>query len=380
MQSTTIKRIAVSVFFFIYGFNLANLSSRLPELKKVYGISDSKLGVILLCIAVGNMTIATFLSKKHLPFERKTILLMAIVVGSGMMMLAPIINGDWLTFPLFFIYGMTDGAKDIIMNEQAVVLESQYKKPLMSSFHAIGTMGLFVGASTGLEFVHLGLDLFHHFAIIALLCLVILLVGIPYLFMHSKTISQEVDTTTPSLSWSKISLLLGGIAFCAMLGDSAMNDWAGIYTEQVLKAGATSATLAYTIFISGVTLGRLLGDRLRAKFGNYSLLFWNTIVTLIGLSTLILATQLQTALLGFFMTGLGISTIVPLVYSIAGHWVSTNPSVSIAKISQLGYAAYFAAPLVIGFLGDIGSLRWGFGFVLCCSIGMIVLIRQLKTV
>ncbi|MFN0200707.1 MAG: MFS transporter [Bacteroidia bacterium] len=378
MKSIRANRLAISIFFFTYGFSTSNLISRLPELQNIYGASNSKLGIILLCIALGGITSASILNSKQMAFERKKILFIAAFLGCILVTISPLVGGGWGTFPLFFIFGMTDGAKDIIMNEQAVILENQYKKPLMSSFHAIFSISLFLGAASGTQFEKFGVSLFNHLLIVSSGCLLLMLWGFHYFPENTQINLPEKENLPPSVSSTKISLFLGAIAFCGMLCDSAMSDWAGIYTTQVIKADKVSAALALTVFMGGTALGRIIGDFLTYRLGRYRLLFLNNVVTIIGLCVLILTAQFYTALLGFFLVGLGISTILPLVYSIAGDTKGDAPSVSIAKITGMGYAAYVVAPPVIGFLADSFSLRIGFAFVLCWLVCMLLFVRKLR--
>jgi predicted MFS family arabinose efflux permease len=379
MKSIKTSRLAISIFFFTYGFGTSNLISRLPELQNIYGASNSKLGVILLCIALGGITAASILSTKWIIFGRKSMLLMAAFLGCILVTISPLIGGEWETFPLFFIFGMTDGAKDIIMNEQAIILENHYKKPLMSSFHAIFSISLFLGAASGTEFEKFGVSLFNHLFVVSSSCLLLMLWAFCHLPANTQGNPPEKEYLTPSVSSTKISLLLGAIAFCGMMGDSSMNEWAGIYTTQVIKADKVSAALALTLFMGGMALGRIIGDFLTYRLGRYRLLFLNNALAIIGLCVLLLATQYYTALFGFFLIGLGISTIVPLVYSIAGDTKGNAPSVSIAKISGMGYAAYVISPLSIGLLADCYSLRIGFAFVLFWLLCMLFFIRKLQS-
>jgi fucose permease len=378
MKSIKTSRLAISIFFFTYGFSTSNLSSRLPELQNIYGASNSKLGVILLCIALGGITAASILSSKRIGFERKSILLMAAFLGGVLVTISPLIGGGWGSFPLFFIYGMMDSAKDIIMNEQAVILENHYKKPLMSSFHAVFSISLFLGAASGSQFEKFGMSLFSHLFMVSSGCLLLMLWAFRHLPANNQVNLPEKKNLPPSVSSAKISLLLGAIAFCGMLGDSSMNDWAGIYTTQIIKADKVSAALALTMFMGGTALGRIMGDFLTYRLGRYRLLYLNSIIGIIGLCVLLFAVQYNTALIGFFLVGLGISTIVPLVYSIAGDTEGDAPSVSIAKITGMGYAAYVVAPPVIGFLADSFSLRIGFAFVLCWLGFMLIFVWKLK--
>jgi MFS family permease len=82
--------------------------------------------------------------------------------------------------------------------------------------------------------------------------------------------------------------------------------------------------------------------------------------------------------LGFFIVGLGLSTIVPIVYSAAGNTEGVSPSVGIAMATSVGYAGFFVGPPVIGYLAEAFDLRIGLLFTLCLFVIMWYLINRLK--
>ncbi|MBL7814758.1 MAG: MFS transporter [Saprospiraceae bacterium] len=365
--------ILVSTLFFVYGFSISNLVSRLPELQSIYKASNNQIGIIALSIAIGGVAAASALSRTFIRFQRKTLLIIAFAISSFLLTVSPLLRGEWGAFILFFIYGMTDGTKEVIVNEYAVSVEKKHKKPRMSSFYAVYSLSIFLGAITGWQFENYKIPLFNHLIIISFFCLLLIIWSFHHLSANIETLLLENETPTPSIANRKITLLLGGIAFCGMLGDSALNDWSSIYTVEMIKADKESAALSFASFTGGASLGRLIGDYLTSFLGKYRLLFWNGIVSIIGLSIVISTSHLYVAFIGFFAAGLGISTIVPLAYSVAGN----TKGVYISKVAQIGYSAYFLAPPVIGALGDYFSLRVGYGFVLCWSICLIFLIKKL---
>ena len=58
--------------------------------------------------------------------------------------------------------GFSTGLMDVAMNAQAVLVEEKYQKPIMSSFHAVFSLGAALGAGTGAIFTKLDTPLFTH--------------------------------------------------------------------------------------------------------------------------------------------------------------------------------------------------------------------------
>ena len=80
----------------------------------------------------------------------------------------------------------------------------------------------------------------------------------------------------------------------------------------------------------------------------------------------------------FFLVGIGLSTIVPIVYSAAGNTVGVEPSIGIAMATTIGYSGFFIGPPVIGYLADEFGLKAGLSFTLVLFVVMMVLITRMK--
>jgi MFS family permease len=59
---------------------------------------------------------------------------------------------------------------------------------------------------------------------------------------------------------------------------------------------------------------------------------------------------------GCFLTGLGISTMVPLIYSQAGNQKEIMPSIAIAGVSTIAYIGFLLGPVLIGYLSEFIGL------------------------
>jgi MFS family permease len=76
----------------------------------------------------------------------------------------------------------------------------------------------------------------------------------------------------------------------------------------------------------------------------------------IGVAT---APNAAVAMAAFGLIGLGISVVVPLGFSAAGH-AGPHPGQAIAGVATVAYGAGLAAPSAIGTIADATSLRASF--------------------
>ena len=63
------------------------------------------------------------------------------------------------------------------------------------------------------------------------------------------------------------------------------------------------------------------------------------------------------AIIGFGVTGLGMSSIVPLAYSIAGNLKDVDSAVAISIISISAYGTFMIAPALLGIVANFYGLN-----------------------
>jgi MFS family permease len=106
-----------------------------------------------------------------------------------------------------------------------------------------------------------------------------------------------------------------------------------------------------------MVVGRFLGDYISQKFGVKNVLIGNGLLVSIGMFLTLMMSQVEFKIFGCFLTGLGISTIVPLIYSQAGNQKRIEPAIAIAGVSTIAYIGFLIGPVLIGFLADFFELQ-----------------------
>jgi MFS family permease len=158
-----------------------------------------------------------------------------------------------------------------------------------------------------------------------------------------------------------------------------MADWSTNYMETVALAEQAIAPLGLSAFALAMTIGRLIGDSARIKFGDRSLMIGCGIVALIGLTIALTFTHPFAVITGFFIVGIGLSVIVPIAYSIAGATKDLPPGVGLAMVTTVGYAGFLFGPPIIGFLADSFTLRYALVLVGALFALMSVLSLRYKS-
>ncbi|HTE34822.1 MAG TPA: MFS transporter, partial [Chryseolinea sp.] len=115
--------------------------------------------------------------------------------------------------------------------------------------------------------------------------------------------------------------------------------------------------LALSSFASAMTIGRLVGDKARTALGDKTMILGGGLIAVFGLLISILVLEDFVAIGGFFLVGLGLSTIIPIAYSIAGNEPGLPSGVGLAMVTTVGYTGFLVGPPLIGFIADLQSLH-----------------------
>ena len=363
-------RLAVAVVFFVSGAGFANWVARIPEIQQKLGLSNSALGVALLGTAIGALlampTTGWFVARVG---SRPVTKLAALVycIALPLPTLAP--NLPLLTIALMVV-GALFGALDIAMNAQAIAVEQRYCRPIMSSFHGLYSVGGMAGAASGGLVASLGVNPSTHLLGTALLLLMVVVLA------SRRLLHTEVDSTTtePTFALPTRSLVnLGILAFCVMLSEGAMGDWSAVYLHQTLKTGPGLAAAGYAVFSLAMAVFRLAGDRLIQRFGPVRMVRFGGTLGATGLGLSLLIAQPFAALIGFACVGVGLSSLVPIVFSAAGRTPGIAPSLALAAVTTTGYGGFLCGPPLIGFVADFLNLRVALGIVVVMSAMSAVL-------
>src|SRR6185312_11087065 len=108
---------------------------------------------------------------------------------------------------------------------------------------------------------------------------------------------------------------LGAVGFLCAVAEGAMVDWTAIYLSSVLGAAMSMAAAGFASFSLAMTAGRLAGDRVVSWLGNRVTLAGSGWLAAAGLGLAVLAHRPFTAAIGFGIAGVGLSNIIPIVFS-----------------------------------------------------------------
>lgn len=371
-------RLAVSLFYFGQGLCFASWASRIPDLKSALQLSDAQLGSILLALPLGQLLTMPVSGRLTTIFGSKRMLTIGAPLYAFALTNLALANTGWQLALFLFMFGITGNLCNIALNTQGVAGETYYGKPIMTSFHGAWSVGGFSGALVGLLMTSLHLSPYVHFCIIAGIAFVHIAINYRYL-LEAKKPSQ---TEKPKLFTKPQGVLvqLGIIGFCSMATEGAMFDWSGVYFKEIVKAPHALIILGYTSFMIMMATGRFLGDKVIAAYGRKRLLQISGVIISTGMFLSVVFPYLVPATLGFMMVGVGVSGIVPMVYSIAGNNTKVAPGIALAMVSGVSYFGFLMGPPLIGYISALSSLRYSYAVIGCFGLCISLIVAKVKAI
>lgn len=348
-------RFSIGILFFICGLNFATWATRIPDFKASLQLSDAELGTVLMGLPIGSLVslpIAGWLLTKY---ASRWITLMAVVMYVLVIPSLGLLSSALTLFVGLFFFGMAGDIMNIAMNTQVVGLEAKMNKIIMSSFHAVFSIGLMAGAFIGGILENERFSPLEHFSIIAFSNILLIPFSFPNL-LTDKPVQDESKPKSSILNLGPYLITLSFIAFCGMLCEGAMADWISLYFKEYSPNSPFPITIGFSFFAAAMVLGRFLGDTLSLKYGVSTILILNGILLGVGMLLTLLFPSIYLKIAGCFITGIGISTIVPLIYSQAGNQKEIMPSIAIAGVSTIAYIGFLLGPVIIGYLSDFIGL------------------------
>jgi len=359
-------RRAVSICFLLNGLVLASWLPHIPELKSRLALSDGRLGFLLLAMAVGAVAALPTAGWLIARFGSGAVTRVSAAALSLAVTLPMVSPGVVASAAALAVLGICNAVLDVAMNAQAVLVEKDYGRPIMSSFHALFSLGGLLGAGGASLAMVAGLNAITHLALVALLGLAAIVLAAPHLVPTSRSpgLAQAGFVVPPAAFLS-----LGLLAFCALLVEGAIGDWSAVYLRDSLGTSAAIAAMGFAAFSLAMALGRLAGDALARRLGGPRLLRVSGSLAAVGLSVALVVGQPSIAVLGFGLVGLGMANLIPVLFSAAGR-TGAHAGTAIAAVATAGYLGYLAGPPLIGLAADAAGLPTALGIV-CAACALV---------
>src|ERR1019366_1163461 len=184
--SATSARDAFStrLVFLIVGFGTAAWAPLVPFVKARAGIDEGVLGLLLLCLGGGSIVTMPLVGALTSRFGCRRVI---VAASLALCLTLPVLA--WasslpLLVAVLFVFGGAGGAIDVSANIQAIMVERDSGRPLMSGFHGFYSLGGIAGAVGVTAFLGAGASPLIAALVVSALCLVLLGIAAPHLLTH----------------------------------------------------------------------------------------------------------------------------------------------------------------------------------------------------
>ncbi|RZJ21239.1 MAG: MFS transporter [Acinetobacter sp.] len=376
------QRLSTLLSFFSLGLSTAAWAPLIPYAQQRLHLNHADFGTLLLCIGAGSMLAMPATGLLIQKVGCRVIISIAVLL---LLMVLPTfaLSSSIVTMSIaLFLFGTAAGSLGVAINLQAVIVEKNSAKSMMSQFHGMCSLGGLAGVMTVTALLAVGVSPLMSTLAICSLLVILSVIAVPnslsVIEKEQKTDSAEVKSNTRKLP-SPLIILMGLICFIAFLSEGSAMDWSGIYLINEYGVKPALAGLAYTCFAIAMTSGRFAGHYLIKTLGEKNIIIYSAICAALGLFTVVMAPHWIVALLGYVLLGLGCSNIVPVMFSRVGRQNVMSKAAALSCVSTMAYTGSLLGPALVGISSEVMGLTVVFAFI-AALLSMIALLNHFTQV
>ncbi len=387
-------RYAVLALFIAQGLCFASWASRLPDIKKDFNVeSYLHYGLLMFLLPIGKFVAIPLVGSLLPRIGSKKTVLISIIGYAISLFLVSIIPGITGLGISIFLFGIFWNMTDIALNTQAIEVERIFGRPIIATFHASWSLSACIGALIGYAMINLKIGTYYHFLMMSVIAIIIILFNYKYLQEKPKTVEIKEEKTSDKNAKKfhlpeTLLIQLGLVWLLALVVENTMFEWSDVYFQSVIKA-PESLQVGFLVFMVMMFIGRLLT--------NYAYTIWKkkTVLQIAGVlifvgfitsslfigysDTLIIKVIINS--IGFMLIGLGISCVVPTLYSIVGDKATTPVGIALTIMSSISFVGPLIAPLLVGAVSEKYGLESAYliiGLFGACIIAIVSVSKTLK--
>jgi len=361
---------------------MASWATRLPAIRDDLHLSTGRLGLVLLAVSVGSVSMLPWAGALVRTFGPARTVVMGVITAVTGIALVGVAPTVWTLVAGLVLTGSGIGAWDVAMNVEGAEVERRIGRAIMPRFHAAFSLGTVFGAGVGALSAAGSVPVRVHLPVVAALVLVVAVLGtrnfLPAPTRPAPTSAIEPTTAIEAAAagaargqlsaWlESTTLLIGVLVFSMALAEGSANDWLALAVVDGYGAVHAVAAVVFGVFVTGMTTMRMAGPLLLNRFDHVLVLRASAGLVLLG-TGLVIAGAIRAggagsafdyvlAAGGALLWGMGAALGFPMGMTAA----AADPARSAARVgvvSTIGYTAFLAGPPLLGALGQhIGIAR-----------------------
>jgi len=377
------QRLSTLLSFFSLGLSTAAWAPLIPYAQQRLHLNHADFGTLLLCIGAGSMLAMPATGLLIQKVGCRAIISVAVLLLLMVLPTFALSSSILIMAIALFLFGTAAGSLGVAINLQAVIVEKNSAKSMMSQFHGMCSLGGLAGVMTVTALLAAGVSPLMSALAICLLLMVLSVMAVPnslaVIEKEAKNDTTEVESKTKKFP-SPLIILMGLVCFIAFLSEGSAMDWSGIYLINEYGVKPALAGLAYTCFAIAMTSGRFAGHYLIKALGEKNIIIYSAVCAALGLFTVVVAPHWIVVLLGYALLGLGCSNIVPVMFSRVGRQSVMSKAAALSCVSTMAYTGSLLGPALVGISSEMMGLSVVFGFIatLLLTIAFLNRFTQVK--
>lgn len=379
-------RVAVTAMFVVNGATYNSLVPRFPALRDELGLTNTALGTAIAAFPAAALVLGVLAGPMIARFGSGRT---AVVIGLVGAVVLPVVAlaPSWVALAgTLFLLGATDAWADAAMNAHGLRVQERYGRSIINGLHATWSVAAVSAGFVGAAAAGLGVPLLVHLGVVgALLAAVSLLAGrflLPGSDPGAAPGSRSGSSMRSVLVAAGPLLALAALLVCSGGVEDSAASWGAIYVRDDLGGSPFAAGLPFVAFQLAMTVGRLVGDRVVDRWGAVPVARGGALLAAVGMGGGLVAGATvghpATAVAGFALAGLGVSTLFPLAFAAAGSVPGVRAGDGVTVVGWLARLGFLAFPPTIGTVADATSVGWGLALVPAAALLAAVLARALR--
>ena len=285
-----------------------------PLVKTRLGLSDSHLGLLLLCPGIGLFAAMPVTGALTGRYGARRVAPIAGAAAACTLPALASLDHIWLLGLVLVLFGAAGGMTDVAMNVHAILVERTTGRAMMSSFHGLWSVGCVAGAGLVTLMLASGLTPVSASIVVSASALLLLAVSRPLMLPGGG------EPGGPALVMPHGIVLLMGVC-CAVLflAEASVQDWSGVLLTTARGVEASHAGVGYVAFASAMTICRLVGDPIVRGLGPSRVVVLGSLTAAGGFMLAALAPYPSIDIMGYGLVGIGAANVVPVMFSAAGR-------------------------------------------------------------
>ena len=328
----------------------------IPTIKERMHFTDGTLGLSLLLSPMGALTGVALSTRIFSKVSAGKWMAWGYVLLCLIMILEINAVNHLMLLVCMYCFGLVSFLNGVASNATVNILEKKYKRRMMSTCHGLYSLGGGVSAGLAALFFGIGIQSGWQIVLVAIGITIVIFRNQKHLLAHKNILHTRSDLKMPSLSILSISF----ICMVIFMAEGCVADWSAIYLKETLQGPEELVSLGYGGFAVAMTIGRLNGDNIIAKYGNKKVVITGALTAAIGFSVVAIAASVIPAIAGYILIGFGCCCIVPVLFSASANIPGVSTVEGFAMVTTGGLIGFLAGPSLIGFISEQVNLSTGF--------------------